>query len=169
MLRVVGIVALLVLAACDSTTVKTVASPSPVIAQGNWSENLAFAGEVTGQMTGIVPDTQTQQSECTGSRTHNGETWSTTFYGTVDAGGQVWGVVILVGNFRGPGTYINQSVMVEMHSPDTARIWASGSADKVTFIVMRNQQSGTLDATLTNATSGKVAAEHVTGTWNCRG
>jgi hypothetical protein len=169
MLRVVGIVALIVLAACDSTSVKTVASPSPVIAQGNWSEGLAFAGDVSGQMTGIVPDTDTEQSECTGSRTHNGETWSDTFYGTLDASGQIWGVVLLVENFRGPGSYIDGSVTVEMHSQDTTRVWSSGDGDKVTFVVARNQQSGTLDATLTNATTGKVAAEHITGRWNCRG
>jgi hypothetical protein len=169
MLRVVGIVALFVLAACDSTSVKTVASPSPVIAAGNWSESLTFAGDVPGQMTGIVPDTDVQRSECTGSRTHNGETWSDTFYGTVDASGQAWGVVFLVDNFRGPGTYLNKSVTVEMHSPDTTRVWSSLDADRVTFVVARNQQSGTVDATLTNATTGKVAAEHITGRWNCRG
>jgi hypothetical protein len=169
MLRVVGIVALFVLAACGQTSVKTVASPSPVIAQGNWSEALAFAGDVSGQMTGIVPDTDTQRSECTGSRTHNGETWSDSFYGTVDASGQVWGVVLLVDNFRGPGTYLGKSVTVEMHSQDTSRVWSSSDGDKITFVVARNQQSGTLDATLTNATTGKTAAEHISGRWNCRG
>jgi len=46
MLRVAGIVALIVLAtACESTNVKSAASPSPVIAEGNWAQNLTFAGE----------------------------------------------------------------------------------------------------------------------------
>jgi len=169
MLRVVGIVALIVLAACNQTSVNTVASPSPVIAAGNWTEGLAFSGDVKGQMTGIVPDSQIQHSECTGARTHNGETWSDTFYGTVDAGGAVWGVVFLVDNFRGQGTYLNQSVTVEMHSPDTSQVWSSGPSDKVTFLVARNQQSGTIDASLTNATTGKAGAEHITGSWSCRG
>src|SRR5579872_2482806 len=145
MLRVVGIVALFVLAACGSSSVKTVASPSPVIAQGNWSEGLAFAGDVSGQMTAIVPDSGTQTSECTGSRTHNGETWSDTFYGTVAADGQVWGVVFLVDNFRGPGTYVGKSVTVEMHTPDTLKVWSSRDGDKITFVVARSQQSGTID------------------------
>lgn len=168
--RLVGIVALLVaLTACNQTTVQSVASPSPVIAQGNWSESLAFKGEVNGAMTAIIPDNPPQNSECTGSRTHNGETWSDTFYGTVDASGAVWGVVFLVSNFRGPGTYLNQDATVEMHSTDTSRVWSSADGGKVTFLVARNQQSGTVDATLTNADTGKVAAEHITGSWNCRG
>ena len=130
MLRVAGIVALLVLAACDQTTVKTVASPSPVIAQGNWTENLTFTGEVAGQMNGIVADTGDQKSECTGSRTHNGEIWSNGFYGTVDSGGQAWGVVFLIVNFRGPGSYLDRAVIVQMHSPDNAKVWQNGPGDK---------------------------------------
>ena len=55
MLRVAGIVALIVLAtACGSTPVTTVASPSPVIAQGVWTEGLTFTGDVPGQVTGII-------------------------------------------------------------------------------------------------------------------
>jgi hypothetical protein len=170
MLRVAGIVALIVLAtACEQTNVKQVASPSPVIAQGNWSQSLAFAGEVTGQMSGIVPDTGGVKSECTGSKTHIGDLWSDGFYGPVDSSGDIWGVVFLIDNFSGPGTYVNSSVKVEMHSQDTSKVWSSRDGDKVTFTIDRNQQMGTIDATLTNATSGKVAALHITGRWNCRG
>jgi hypothetical protein len=170
MLRVVGIVALIVLAtACDQTTVKTVPSPSPVIAQGNWTEGLTFAGDVPGQMSGIVADTTDQTSDCTGSKSHIGEKWADTFYGTLDSSGQVWGVVFSVANFSGPGTYLNSAAVVEMNSADISKVWQSRAGDKVTFTIDRSQQSGTVDATLTNATTGKVAAQHITGTWNCRG
>lgn len=170
MLRVAGIVALIVLAtACEPTNVKPAASPSPVIAQGNWSQNLTFAGEVPGQMSGIVPDTGGVKSECTGSKTHVGDLWANTIYGSVDSSGDIWGVVFLIDNFSGPGTYVNSSVSVEMHNLDTSKVWKSRDGDKVTFTIGRNQQSGTVDATLTNATSGKVAAQHITGLWNCRG
>ncbi|MGH7763804.1 MAG: hypothetical protein ACREOM_05235 [Candidatus Dormibacteraceae bacterium] len=169
MLRVVGIVALLVLAACDSTAVKTVPSPSPVIPAGNWSQSLTFQGDVPGQMTGIVPDTVTQQSTCTGSRTHNGETWSTTFFGTLDATGQQWEVIFLIQNFRGPGTYQNSDATIQLQTPDSAQVWRSFAADKVTFTVVRSQQAGTIDAHLTNATTGKTSAEHISGQWNCKG
>ena len=170
MLRVAGIVALIVLAtACESTNVKSAASPSPVIVEGNWAQNLTFAGEVAGQMSGIVPDTGGVKSECTGSKTHVGDLWSDGFYGSLDSTGDIWGVVFLIDNFSGPGTYVNSSVRIEMHSQDTSKVWTSRDGDKVTFTIDRNQQAGTVDATLTNATSGKVAAQHITGRWNCRG
>lgn len=169
MLRVAGIVALLVLAACEQTSVKTVPSPSPVIAQGNWSQTLTFQGEVPGQMTGIVPDTATQQSACTGSRTHNGETWSDSFFGTLDSSGQQWQVIFLIGNFRGPGTYNNGDVNVQLQTLDNTKAWLNLAADKVVFVVDRGQQSGSVDALLTNAASGTSGAEHITGRWNCKG
>ncbi len=169
MLRVVGIVALLVLAACDQTSVKTVPSPSPVIAQGNWSQALTFQGDVPGQMTGIVPDTVTQQSTCTGSRTHNGETWSDSFFGSIDSSGQQWEIIFLIDNFRGPGTYANTDITIQMQTSDQTKVWRSRDADRVTFALDRSQQSGSVDALLTNATSGKSGAEHITGTWNCKG
>ena len=170
MLRVAGIVALIVLAtACGPTTVKTVPSPSPVIAQGNWSQGLTFTGEVPGQMTGIVPDSGDIKSECTGQKSRVGDAWADAFYGTLDSSGQVWGVVFNIKNFSGPGTYLNSSIEVEMHSADTTQVWQRGNGDKVTFTIDRNQQSGTIEASMTSASTGKVAAEHITGRWNCRG
>ena len=170
MLRVAGIVALIVLAtACDSTTARTVASPSPVIAQGVWTQGLTFTGDMPGQMTGIVADSGDLLSACTGSKSRSGDVWSDIFYGTLDSSGQVWGVVFKVQNFSGPGTYVNSAITVEIHSLNATQVWLSLDGDKITFTIDRSQQTGTLDATLTNATSGKVAAEHVTGRWNCRG
>jgi hypothetical protein len=169
MLRVVGIVALFVLAACAQSNVNVGPSPSPVIPQGNWTENLTFTGDVVGQMSGIIPDTLDQQSACTGSRTHNGETWSDTFYGVVDASGNQWEVVFLIPNFRGPGTYQDSSANIQLQSPDASRAWLNLGGDKVSFVIDRGQQSGTIDATLTNATTGKAASVHLTGNWNCKG
>ena len=170
MLRVAGIVALIVLAtACGSTPVTTVASPSPVIAQGVWTQGLTFTGDMPGQMTGIVPDSGDLLSACTGSKSRTGDIWSDIFYGTLDSTGQVWGVVFKVQNFSGPGTYVNSAMTVEMHDLNATHVWLSLDGDKITFTIDRSQQTGTLDATLTNATTGKVAAEHVTGRWNCRG
>jgi hypothetical protein len=170
MLRVVGIVALLVLAtACGQTTAQTVPSPSPVIAEGNWAQSLTFDGDVPGQMSAIVPDTGDVKSECTGQKTHVGDVWADTFYGSLDTSGDVWGVVFDIANFSGPGTYLDSAVIVEMHNSDASKVWQSRPGDKVTLTMDRNQQSGTIDATMTNATSGKVAAQHITGRWNCRG
>ena len=164
-----GIVALIVLAACDQSGVKTPASPSPVIPQGNWNQGLAFSGELPGQMSGIVLDTADQKSECTGSRTRNGEPWSDSFYGTLDTSGKVWGVVFLIKNFRGPGTYINGDVQVQLHNADNSQVWLNLGPDKVTLTVERSQQAGSIDAQLTSAMTGKNGVERVSGRWNCRG
>jgi len=120
-------------------------------------------------MATIVPDTTDQQSQCTGSRTRNGEPWSDSFYGTVDASGNPWGVVFLIENFRGPGTYTNADIRVQLHNADNSQVYQNLGADKVTFTVERSQQTGTVDAQLTSAITGKSGVERVSGRWNCRG
>ncbi len=166
MLRAAGIVALIVLVACGQPSSRATPSPSPLVT-GSWTQNLTFAGEVNGQMQAIVPDSGSHQSQCTGSRTHNGETWADYFFGTVDASGSVWGVVFVINNFRGPGTYTNKSVIVQVHSADNTKVWQSSASDKVVFTVDRGLQSGTINATMTNAATGKTGV-HLTGQWNCR-
>ena len=170
MLRAAGIVALIVLTACTAcgqSSSQATPTPTPAVASGNWTQNLTFTGEVNGQMKAIVPDSGSQQSQCTGSRTHSGETWADYFFGTVDASGNVWGVVFVIKNFRGPGTYANTSVTVQVHSADNSQVWQSSTSDKVVFVVDRNQQSGTINATMTNAATGKSGVR-LTGRWNCR-
>jgi hypothetical protein len=169
MLRVVGIVALIVLAACNQSAAKVGPSPSPVIAQGNWNQSLTFAGDVPGQMTSITADTGAQQSICSGSKARNGEVWADSFFGGVDASGNVWQLTFAIDNFRGPGTYMNKDVAVVLQSPDNTKAWKNEDADKVTFTIDRSQQSGTIDALLTNATTGNSGTEHITGHWNCKG
>lgn len=169
MLRVVGIAALFVLAACDQTAAKVGPSPSPVIPQGNWSQSLTFVGDVPGQMTAILADAGAQQSICSGSKARNGEAWADTFFGNVDSSGSIWQVTFTIDTFRGPGTYMNKEVQVVLQSPDNTKAWKSQDTDTVTFTMDRSQQSGTIDAYLTNADTGKNGAEHITGHWNCKG
>ena len=177
MLRLVGIVALFVLAACNQTSAKVGPSPSPVIPEGNWIQNLTLSGDLPGHITTIVPDQLGQQTFCSGAKARNGDTWSDSFYASIDANGAEWQVNIVIENFRGPGTYTNKDVKISLQSPDNSQAWlnqdadaaAHLDADKVTFTMDRSQQSGTVDAFLTNATSGKRGAEHITGAWNCRG
>jgi hypothetical protein len=168
MLRAAGIVALIVLTACTQNTPPAVASPSPVIPEGNWSQNLTFTGAVTGQMTAIVPDSGDQISACTGSKTRTGEQWADTFYGSTDAGTTVWEIGFVVKNFRGPGSYQTADSAIVVRSLDKTKVWLNLPRDKVTFTVSTTQQSGTINAALTDANSGKAAVK-ITGTWNCRG
>ena len=168
MLRAAGIVALFVLVACGQNNTPAVASPSPIIAQGNWTQNLTFTGELTGQMSGIVADTGDHVNACTGAKTRNGEQWADTFYGSTDAGTTVWEIGFVVKNFRGPGSYQTADSAIVVRSLDKTRVWLNLPRDKVTFTVSTTQQSGTINAALTDANSGKAAVK-ITGTWNCRG
>jgi hypothetical protein len=168
MLRAAGIVALIVFTACGQNNTAAVASPSPVIAQGNWTQNLTFTGGITGQMTAIVADSGDQVSACTGSKTRNGEQWADTFYGTIDTSGTVWEIAFVVKNFRGSGTYHAADVAFAVRSLDKTRVWVTIPRDKVTFTLGATQQSGTVNAPLTDARTGKQGLK-ITGQWNCRG
>jgi hypothetical protein len=168
MLRAAGIVALFVLTACGQNNGAALASPSPVIAQGNWTQNLTFTGDIAGQMTGIVADSGDQVSACTGSKTRNGEQWADTFYGMVGTPGDAWSIAFVVNNFRGPGLYHGGDVSFAVMSLDKSKKWLNQPTDKITFTLDASQQSGTVDAGLSNVNTGK-AALHITGQWNCRG
>ena len=169
MARVVGIVALFVLAACSQTNTATGPTPSPVIPQGTWTQSLTLTGDLQGQITSILPDTEAQQSICSGAKARNGDTWSESFFATVDSSGDQWQISIAIDIFRGPGTYTNHDLKVVLQSPDNTKAWLNQDADKVMFTIDRSQQSGTIDAQLTNASTGKTAAEHILGHWNCKG
>jgi hypothetical protein len=169
MLRLVGIVALFVLAACGQTSGNAGPTPSPVVAQGSWTQNLTLTGDLPGRITTIEADQGTQQTFCSGAKARSGETWASTFYTTIDSSGSEWQLSINVVNFRGPGSYATRDVQISLQAPDNSRAWLNQPADKVTFTMDRSQQSGTIDASLTSAYSGKKGAERIVGTWNCRG
>jgi len=171
MLRGAGIVALIVLVqACgQSSSAAPKVSPSAPAVRASWTQDLTFAGDVSGHMTGIVADVGDQTSACTGLKPRPGQTWSDKFYGTIDSSGTVWGIDFVIQNYGGPGTYGSAAIAVQLHSADNQQVWQNTSgADKVLFVLDRTGQSGTIDAQLTNAGSGKAGAEHLTGTWNCK-
>src|SRR5205814_9291990 len=96
MLRVVGIVALFVLVACGQSSGKVCASPSPVVSQGSWTQNLVLTGDLPGKITSIVPDQGTQQTFCSGAKARNGDTWSDSFYANDDTSGNEWQLNIII-------------------------------------------------------------------------
>jgi hypothetical protein len=168
MLRAAGIVALIVLTACGQNSPAAVASPSPVITQGNWTQSLKFTGEIKGQMNGIVADSGIQVSACTGSKTRSGEQWADTFYGVIDTSGRVWEIAFLVNNFRGAGAYHSNDMSLVVRSADKTKVFLNLARDKINFTLNQSQQSGTVTAALTDASSGKPGLQ-MTGQWNCRG
>jgi hypothetical protein len=120
-------------------------------------------------MAGIATNTSTQESACTGAKPRAGETWADQFYGNIDASGDVWGIDFVIVNYGGPGVYRNTAVAVEVHDATNAKVWENQTADAVTLVLDRTQQSGTIDALLTNADSGKAGGLHLAGHWNCKG
>jgi len=169
MLRGAGIVALLVVAACGQSSPTVRATPSAPAVQANWNQDITFAGDLTGHMSGIVADVGSRTSVCTGARPRTGELWADRFFGSIDSSGVVWGVIFNLGNYAGPGTYRDGAVAVQVFDPDdSTKVWENLGSDSVTFVLDRSQESGTVDAKLTNADTGKPAALHLTGSWNCR-
>lgn len=119
-------------------------------------------------MTSIVPNSTSATNACTGAKPRVGQNWADEFYGTVDSSGDVWGVDFVIQNYGGPGVYKDTAVAVQVHSIDNSKVWLNLSGDAVTFTLDRTQQSGTIDALLTNADSGKSGALHLAGRWNCK-
>jgi len=155
--------------ACGESSAAQKASPSVAPVQHTWNQDLTLAGDVNGHMTGIVADVGTRTSVCTGAKPRTGQLWADRFFGRVDSSGNVWGVIFNVGNYAGPGTYKDGAVAIQVFNPDDSKkVWENLGSDSVTFVLDRSQQSGTLDAKLTNADTGKGGALHLTGRWNCK-
>jgi hypothetical protein len=140
------------------------ATPTPSAAAFSWVENLAFSGDVSGQLTSIVASGPGQASECTGHNSSVGGRWDSAIYGLV--GQAIFGVVLTATPYRGPGTYSPPAVTVQVHSTDNQKVWRSQGSDAVTFVVGPDEQSGSLDAVLTNQLDN-TSKLHVTGTWSC--
>src|SRR4029077_18484124 len=131
-------------------------------------QDLTFAGDLTGHMTGIVADSGTETSACTGARPRPGQNWADKFYGTIDSSGAVWGVFFVISNFGGPGVYQGNAISIEVSNADNTMVWQNQTGDAVTFTLDLSDQSGTIDALMTNASTGKGGALPLTGSWNCR-
>src|SRR5258708_36252386 len=169
MLRGAGIVAaLIVLAACNESSPVVRVSPSPPPAAATWTQDLSFSGEITGHMTSIVPSTASLQSACTGAKPRPGQTWADESYGSIDTSGAVWGIDFVIQNYGGPGGCQGQAIGIQVHDADSGKVGLSMTGDTVAFTLDRAQQSGTVDATLTNADSGKAGSLHLSGRWNCK-
>ena len=170
MLRVAGIVALFVLlTACGGSSAAPAVSPSTAAVASTWAQDLTLRGDVSGHMTGIVADNGDQQSACTGAKPRAGQTWADEFFGQIDESGDVWGIDFVILNYGGPGVYRDQNVAVEVHdATNPLKVWENQNTEPVTFVLDHSQQSGTVDALLTNADSGKSGGLHLTGHWNCK-
>jgi hypothetical protein len=143
--------------------------PSPVVTAtlgtgyAPWLLNLDFSGDLTAHVTGTAPSDELIHNECTGEGSTRQGSWASTM--ALNIGQQRYALIVLVDGYKGAGVFTD-NVKVEVYTTDKARIWQNGPGDPVTFTVGSDEQSGLLDATLTNAATGssKVRAS---GHWTC--
>lgn len=145
------------------------ASPSASAAattapQLNWAEALSFSGDVKGTMYQVVVGDQGTRSECTGRNSRYGGAWASTLYGTV--GKEVYGVLVTVRPYAGPGSYRVPVLSVQVSRPDGSAVWQTSGGDTATFVVGSDEESGTLQATLTDLNSNTTKLR-LSGRWSC--
>lgn len=167
------------LAFCGCSTIQeataptpSASAPTPVTAAitpqgfgGNWNEDLALSGELSGRLGEVIASQAGQRSECTGKNSKSAGQWALHVFGQV--GAQVYGLVVTASPYRGPGQYGESTTAVQVHNLDSTSVWQSGSGDSVAFAVNNDEESGTLQATLTNVSSG-TGKMKVSGRWACK-
>jgi len=165
----------LFVAACGTPTAPTSSStptPSPSQAPAvspssglGWVEDLKLSGDLSGTMTVVAPNVANQRSECSGKNSRGGGNWASTIY--VLLGSQKYGVAFLSSQYRGPATYGEDVASVQVFSPDHSRVWQSVASDPVTLTVNADEESGMVEATMTNAGNGQTKLI-LKGSWSCR-
>jgi hypothetical protein len=142
-------------------------SATPTVQTGppRAAQDLTFAGDVSGTMTRLSLDDPQHQSECAGTGSQRGDAYAATLYGYV--GDDVYGVVLVVKPYRGPGSYAPGVAQVEVHSRDAQHVWQSGDGDQVTLTVDQDELTGSVDASLHNATTNQSTLQ-LKGRWSCR-
>lgn len=147
------------------------ASPSPAAsaaaapnAAPSWVENLSFTGDVRGTLNQITPGDDTMRSACTGRRGQGSSTWVLTIFGAVARG--TYGLQVRIDDYRGPGRYAAPQAGIQVFRPDNSAGWRASGGDPVTFTVGPDQQSGDLQATMTNLANDQSKLR-VNGNWTC--
>jgi len=144
------------------------ASPSASTTIGaakvNWAQALSFSGDVRGTMFQVIVGDPATHSECTGRNSSYGGAWASTLYGTV--GKDVYGVLVTVRPYVGPGSYRVPAVSVQVSRPDGSAIWQTSAGDTATFVVGPDEESGTLQATLTDLDTNTTKLR-LSGRWSC--
>ena len=103
------------------------------------------------------------RDECTGSGSASLGKWASTMAVTIS--GQRYALVILVDNYKGPGTFTT-NLNVEVHSPDKAKVWQTRADDHISLAVGATEEAGMLDAALSNAAT-PTSKLKIIGGWSC--
>ncbi len=147
----------------------TSSSPTPFVGvtpHAAWVEDLTFSGDFTGTLNQVSPGEAGMRTACTGPRGRDTGVWVLTLFGLV--GSRTFGLQVTVGDYRGPGTYAAPQASMQVFRPDAVAGWRAAGGDQVAFTVAADEQSGTLDAHLTNLTDNRSQLR-VRGRWDCVG
>jgi hypothetical protein len=128
-----------------------------------WLLNLDFSGDLTAHVTGTAPSDDLIHNECTAEGSTRLTKWASTM--ALNIAQQRFALIVLVDGYKGAGAFTS-NVSVEVNSADKAKVWQNGPGDPVTFTVGSDEQSGLLDATLTNAATGSSKLR-ISGHWTC--
>lgn len=115
-------------------------------------------------MSQIVTGDRAPESQCTGRNSRFGGTWVSSMYGPV--GKQVYELLVTVPEYQGPNTYRPPEVAVQVVRLDGSAIWRTSGGDPATFTVNPDEESGSIDASLTDVNDSTTGLR-VTGRWSC--
>lgn len=140
------------------------ATPSPQVGPPAAAQNLVFTGDLNGTMTALVAQSSQTPSACS-ERPVEAAAWASTLYGAI--GGTVYGFVVTVNPYNGPGTYTAAQAQVQLYNVgDQQKTWESLAGDTVAFTVHNDNLTGTVEATLTDLGSNEPTLK-VNGAWSC--
>jgi hypothetical protein len=154
--------------ALPATSPSPLPTSTPVVASGlanaPWPLDLALTGDLTANLAGTVPGDPSVANECTGKNSARAGNWASTM--ALNVGGERFALVILAGSYKGAATF-SKGVSIEVHSGDLARVWQNRSGDAVSFTVAPDEESGRLQAMLSNA-SAPAQKLKLSGRWSCQ-
>jgi len=134
-------------------------------AGGGWAESLLLSGDVAGALEQVLPPEAGGRSECSGRNSRHTGTWAGTIAGEID--GQPYDLLMTAAPYRGPGVYRPPDASVQVAKPDGSAVWQTSGTDSATFTIAADEESGTLEATLTDLSS-QATRVRVAGRWSCR-
>jgi hypothetical protein len=158
----------LLLVGCSA--IKTVAvapTPSaqpPATPIASWVQDLTLTGDIKTSIRAVAPNEPKKRSECTGKNSWVSDTYASTIFWLLK--GERWALVVLANEYRGPGVYNERTISLQVHNSDNTRVWHNEEGDRVMFVIAPDEESGTVDATLTNLTAARGKLR-VRGQWSC--
>ncbi|MFZ0217557.1 MAG: hypothetical protein WAM30_16625 [Candidatus Dormiibacterota bacterium] len=138
-------------------------TPLPQVGPPAASQQLAFSGDISGNMTTLSAQNSGAQSECT-TRPRDSGAWASTLFGPVD--GTVYGFTVTVKPYNGPGTYGATQTTVQVFTLDKKQVWESQPGASLTFSIGNDEQTGSVEATLDNLSSNQPTLT-IKGRWSC--